>query len=128
MNTQKILYAFAEKEGIDTHKVDVFLSGFKVETLSDLLQFPHDMQQHFSYINGVSDPLYSFIKGFDLVRYETVTLERLIDSIEDSRYYYQEKLRKGEVLIKAQIEELEKVNEVEKQLIQLKFGSIVFDW
>jgi hypothetical protein len=132
MDGIQLLRKFAKEEGIDPKRVDAFLSKFNnPKTLEELMELPHDLLKHFDYIGDVQDPLYSFIKGFDLNRCEVVDLDRIADNILDNKYYYEQQLEEDECTIeeaKKAKAKLEKYEAIIKQLIDIKFGSLEYDW
>jgi hypothetical protein len=125
-----LLREFAKKEGIDLKRVDAFLRKFNnPQTLEELMELPDAMLKHFDYIGDVKDPLYSFIKEeFELNRREVLDLERIADSILDNKYYYESKLEEGKMTENQVRLKLDKYDAVIKQLIEIKFGSIEYDW
>lgn len=131
MDATSMLYDFARAEGIDSKRVDAFLSKISnPQTLDELVELPYDMLKHFSYINDVKDPLYSYIKDtFELYKCEVLTLDRLADNLLDNKHYCERHLQDGNILeSKRMKEKLDKYEAIIKQLIQIKFGSIENDW
>lgn len=116
-----LLKKFAESKGIETKEVDKFLSDMsEPKTLDELSEMPTDMLNHIGSISWVEEPLKSYIKDeMYWERHMTITLDDIINSLEDDRYNAEED-GKPELLV-----ELDKI---EKFVIESKFGSVVFDW
>jgi hypothetical protein len=132
MNGIDLLRKFAKEEGIDPKRVDAFLNKFNnPQTLEELMELPHDMLKHFNYINDVDGPLYEYLKKRECHRHEVITLDDIADSILDNKYYYESKIEEGKVdneEMPVIAEKLAKYEKIIKQLIQIKFGSIEYDW
>lgn len=129
MNGIELLRIFAKEEGIDSNRVDAFLNKFQnPNTIEDLMKLPHDMLNHFNYINDVDGELYEYLKSRDYNRYQVINLDSIADSIHDNMWYVKSKLEKGTISEEEARTEIDKYEAIERQLINLKFGSIEYDW
>lgn len=121
MDRIKFLKSFAESQGIDLKEVDKFLAQWEEPmTLDDLLNTPDDALNHIDYISYLDEPIHTFItEEMWCERHQTVTLERVVNSLED---------RIMDAIERDDEEVLEELREVEKCIIETKFGSVVYDW
>lgn len=123
---EEILLGFAKEHGIEESEVHRFLADkLKIETLEELENLPDDMRKHISYISDCPEPLRSFIKTEMWVnRYQTISLERVVDNLRDSLEYDHNDEPKS-VDNSTTNRELQKVIDC---MIECKFGSVVYDW
>jgi DNA-binding transcriptional MerR regulator len=127
MNGIELLKEFAKEQGIDVKEVDKFLSKWEnPKTLEELMQLPHDMLNHESYITWLGEPLKSFICD-DMWndRYETIELDTVVDILQDRIYGVEED---DEISEEKREKLLAKYKEIEQYIIDTKFGSVVYDW
>ena len=142
MNTVELLKEFAKEQGINVAEVDKFLSKWNSpKTLDELLNLPKNLLNHVSYISYLDDPLKSFI-GDEIwwERYMTIDLHRVVDVLLDRKWdlvrdLVDEDVHFDEIDFDALTiedeevkERLEELKEVEKHIINIKFGSVVYDW
>lgn len=121
MDGIELLRAFAESQSIDSKEVDKFLAQWEEPTtLEDLLNTPYDALNHISYITYLDEPLHTFITD-DMwcEKYETVSLERVAEFLKECI---------KEAIDENNEERLEELREVEKNIIETKFGSVEYDW
>jgi len=138
--TTELLKDFAKSQGINVKEVDKFLSEYNSpKTLNDLQKVPEGLLEHINYITYVQQPLKSFISNeMWCDRNETVDLETVIDCLYDRVYDLLDEDddfdldEVGIENVKADDEEkrekLEEFQAIAKQLVDTKFGSVVYDW
>lgn len=121
MDAKDLVRAFAKEKDIPLEEVTDFLKQFdKPTTIEELKALPKDMLAHFKWIGNLSNPLYGFIKNdMSPERNETVTLDSVARMIAHRKLEYSEPWHEDER------KELEKI---EQQVIELKFGSVKYDW
>lgn len=124
---EEILLEFAQEHGIKESEVlhRFLASKSKIETLEDLENLPEGMLNHIDYIVYCPEPLKSYIQNEMWInRYQTITLERVVDRIRDSMEYDDNDEPMG-------VEDSEtnrKLQKVIDCMIECKFGSVVNDW
>ncbi|QIW89727.1 hypothetical protein PQE71_gp045 [Bacillus phage Izhevsk] len=142
MDAIQLLKQFAEKQGIDVKEVDKFVKEMSTaNTLADVVKLPHDMQKHVDYITYLQDPLKSFIQEeMYNNRYETITVDEVIDILYDRTYYLLDADNELDLDIdeigfenlttddEDKKKELEKLKAVGQHIIDIKFGSVTMDW
>ena len=130
MDATELLKAFARSQGIDIKRVDKFLNKFNTpKTLEELMGMPHDLLNHEDYITSIKEPLKSYIKEeLDPSRHETITLERLGEALLDDISYTKTKFSEGKISEDDYLEKIEHIEEVKKEAIRIKFGSVEYDW
>lgn len=121
MNDLKLLYSFAEEQGIDKTTVDKFLSKWdNPTTIEELLEVPEELLTHHDYISTLSGALRDFIvEDLEMMRYERINLESVTELLADHRGYEEENGKDEE--------KLKFYEEVEKQILADKFGSVTYD-
>lgn len=127
MNGIELLKEFAKEQGINQSEVDKFLSKWNnPKTLEELMQLPYDMLNHESYITWLGEPLKSFISN-DMWndRYETIELDTVVDILQDRIYDAEED---EDISEEEREKKLARYREIEKYIIDSKFGSVVYDW
>lgn len=142
MNGIELLKEFAKERGISEAEVNKFLSKWdNPKTLDDLMQLPHDMLNHESYITWLGEPLKSFICD-DMWndRYETIELDTVVDILLDRKCDLLSGIVGDDVdfddidIDSLEIEDeeikakLKRYQEIEQYIIDTKFGSVVYDW
>lgn len=139
MNSQELLRAFARSLTIPDYQVDEFIATFdNPKTLDQLCELNHDFQHHYTSIAHVPEPLYGYIRGeFDLSRYETLEIDQLVDHLLDDMYALLnddcediedigiENLTTDNIADSARLDELKTIA---RQILSVKFGSVVMDW
>lgn len=140
--TIDLLKAFAKSQDIDVTEVYEFLKQYdNPKTLDELIELPNNLLNHHSYIGDVEEPLYSFIKD-DMYceRYQTVSLDTIIDVVLDRKYDLVQDLLDEDVdfdevdydSLEIEDEEVKKQLDnylnIEKYLVESKFGSVEYDW
>lgn len=123
MNMVEAMEEFAKKHGIDTDEVDIFLERFESPTsLEELMTFPHDMLEHTKYATWIDDTIQKFIDcEIPKNRYETITLKRVVETLEHMKSELDEEDEDYE-------KDLKKIKKVEEAVLDTKFGSVVWDW
>lgn len=119
MGVAEILQEFAKEHNINTSEVNKFLVKYNTpKTLEELLQIPTEMLNHSAYYVYLDEPLQEFIgERMGCERYQTVTLERVVDRLKDAK-----------ADAEGDEDTLEELAEVEQCIIDTKFGSAVYDW
>lgn len=129
MNSIDLLKAFAKEQGISLKEVDRFLEQFnKADSIKDLLKMPKDTLNHIHYISYISEPLRGFIEESEYSRYETISLQDVAEKLLESMEYFEDELNKGNISKENYEEEIKPFKEIEKQILNEKFGSVVNDW
>lgn len=139
MDTIDLLHEFARTQDIAPEEVTAFLNSYeKPKTFEQIMDLPHDMQTHYTYISSVPEPLQSFIsEELYCDRYETLSTDRVVDHLLDEIYSLLKEEHDDieEVGIAnlttdviADTEQLEKLKAIAQQVLDIKFGSVVMDW
>ena len=148
MNTFDLLNQFAEEYGVSNEKVPEFINNINnVNTLYELLNLPKDMLTYYNdkseLKNGI---LKEYIEKYSPVRYETKTLESIVEDLLDDIYAIMKKYNPTlEVYNDREFEkeiikfdenilhdedkvEFKRLLEIRQAIIDNKFGSIKWDW
>lgn len=121
MDSKLLLTLFAKENGIDEAKVVKFLKKFEdPTTLEELLQYPQDLLNHKKHIGFLSGIMEQFLEQYVCPeRHETVTLQKMVDTIVRVRKQAHAEQDKNELAI---------MRRVEREIINEKYGSIKYDW
>ena len=152
MEVKDILKLYSKENGIPEENVDDFISKLtKADTLKELGNVPESLLNHYEHIGELEGGLYEFIKEGDYSLYERIEVkplsEYLLDKIGTILYRNKESLLTTQeietgnywliedyisgvdiALIKEDKEEYQQLVNARKQLIEKKFGSVVYDW
>lgn len=148
MNSFQLLNQFAKEHGISEEEVNEFANKISnVNTLNELGNLPKDMLTHYKYKDELRDKmLKEYIGEFITNRYETKTLDDIMDSLLDEFYVIAENYKKilqvydyeefereiVELDISIMSDEdkkkIERLLNIRQAIIDNKFGSIKWDW
>ena len=140
MDVIKMLELFAKEQGINKEEVKKFLDKFNnPKTLDDVVKLPYDLQNHYSFVVDVEEPLQSFIMDdwYDGQRYETLKVDRIVDCLYESVYdLLGDEIQDIDTIgfenltttDESKVEELERLKVIAKCIIDTKFGSAEIDW
>lgn len=135
----ELLRKFAHAQNIDSKEVNKFLAQYEnPKTLDELTSLPESLLNHISFISYVKEPLKSFIKDeMWCERYMTIDLESVADCLYDRAYNLvdSDEVDINDIGIENLTtdnedakEELKQLKSVAKHLVDIKFGSVVYDW
>ena len=148
MNSFELLNQFAKEHGISEEEVNKFVhKTSNVSTLSELGNLPKDMLTHYNFKGQLKDKvLKEYIEECILNRYETKTLDDIMDSLLDEFYviaknykkilqvYDDEEFEREIVELDISImsdedkEKFERLLNIRQAIIDNRFGSIKWDW
>lgn len=127
---REVLIQFARENKVDLAAVDKFL-GVDVTptTLEELLNIPEHQLKHYKDIAYIGSNISTFLQEeMEPSRHAKVTLARIVDFLNDEIARVLKAHEDGHIDEEDCGYTMDYYEEVKKELIETKFGSVIFDW
>ncbi|QEG04221.1 hypothetical protein [Bacillus phage BC-T25] len=127
---REVLIQFARENKVDLAAVDKFLGADVAPTgLEELLKLPEHQLTHYQDVAWIGNNTSEFLAEYmEPSRHSKVTLAKIVDYLN----YKEEQAKKeldGDHIDQDDYEErMEFYKSIKEELVETKFGSVIYDW
>lgn len=127
---REVLIQFARENKVDLAAVDKFLGVDITPTeLEELLKLPEHQLKHYQDVAYIGNNIAEFLAEYmEPNRYSKVTLARIADYLKDREEHAKKELDADHIDQDDYEERMEFYKSIKEELVETKFGSVIYDW